>query len=109
MPRKHYKRETRFVSVLTVHVPDARALIDMLRYDRCCPATERESAKIERLMDRRAEPADRIIRLLRFGPSGEPATEGRWRSFACRVLDERSPDDVQLTDAEALALVKAST
>lgn len=103
---KRYKKETRYVSVLTVHVPDVQAFIDMLRYDRCCPATEDESRKIWRLLNEEAVAEDRIVRLHRFAANDLPATEGRWRSFGCRVLDERSPDIEQLTDAQALQILK---
>ena len=110
---KRHKREPRYISVLVVHIPSAEALIDMLRYDRCCPATEDESRKIWRLISdwrvdgsNQATPADHVIRLHRFASSDVPATEGRWRSFGCRVLDERSPDAEQLTDDEILKLAK---
>lgn len=109
---KRQKREPRYISVLIVHVPDVMALIDMLRYDRCCPATEDESRKIWRLLgeDRGggdAKPEDHVIRLHRFAANDTPATEGRWHSFGCRVVDERSPDADQLSEAEAERLAKA--
>jgi len=108
---KRFREEPRYVSVLTVHVPDIMALIDMLRYDRCCPATEDESRKLWRLAGESrggedATGADRVIRLHRFASSDIPATDGRWRSFGCRVLDERSPDAEQLSDEEILKLAK---
>ena len=111
---KKQKREPRYVSQLTVHVPSAEALIDMLRYDRCCPASEDESRKIWRLINdlcvdgvNSATPSDHIIRLHRFAAAETPATDGRWRSFGCRVLDERSTEAVQLNDEELLNLAKA--
>lgn len=108
---RQYRRETRYVSVLTVHVPDASALVDMMRYDRCCPADEDQSRKIERLinLDKSSvdpTPSDHVIRLLRYAATANAATSERWRSFGCVVLDERSPDDIQLTDVEAECLVK---
>lgn len=108
MAKKHYKREMRYVSVLTVHVPSFDALLDMLRYDRCCPATEVESSRIERLIGNSSDPGDHIVRLVRFSPGDARASE-RWRSFGCRVLDERSPKDAPLSDEEALRLARTST
>lgn len=108
---KLQRKEARYVSVLVVRVPDVMTLIDMLRYDRCCPATEDESRKIWRLLGSYRggdEPtsADHVIRLHRFSASVLPATQGRWESFGCRVIDERSPDAPQLTDDEALRLAE---
>ena len=115
--KKFCKKESRYVSVLVVHVAGAEALIDMLRYDRCVPATEVESHKIMRLMTdnygaRRAEDEvarDRVIRLIRYAANDNPATKGRWESFGCRVLDERNPEAEQLTEAEALNLAKITS
>jgi hypothetical protein len=106
--QKHCKRETRFVSLLTVYVPDAQALIDMMRYDSCYPASELESHKICALLGGRACPVDHIVRLVRVAHNDLPATEGRWRSFACRVLDERSPDGEPLSEDVFKSFVEAS-
>lgn len=103
---KRSKRETRYVSILVVQVPSVEALIDNMRYDHCCPATEVESHKIERLINGTATSVDHVIRLFRFASGDVPATVGRWRSFNCRVLDERSTAEEQLTEAEALNLAK---
>lgn len=110
---KRYKREARYISVLVVHVPDVMALIDMLRYDRCCPASEDESRKIWSLLGEKrgggdAKPEDHVIRLLRYSANDMPATDGRWRSFGCRVLDERSPEVEQLSEIDAINLAKVT-
>lgn len=105
--KKHCRRESRYVSILVVYVHDARSLIDSLRYDRCCPATEVESGKILRLMSENDDFPDHVIRLHRFGASEMPADADRWRSYGCRVLDERSPEAEQLTDAQILDLARA--
>lgn len=107
---KQFRKEPRYVSALVVHVPDVMGLIDMLRYDRCCPATEDESRKLWRMLSitrggEPATPADHIIRLHRFAPSNTPATAERWRSFECTVLDERSPDEPEITDRELAAIM----
>lgn len=103
---KKYKKETRYVSVLTVHIPAASALIDMMRYDRCCPMTEADSAKIERLMSRRGEPMDHVVRLYRYSANPDFATKDRWASFSCVVLDERNPDESPPTDADVRNMLK---
>lgn len=105
---RHFRRQGRCVSVLVVYVSSAESLIDMLRYDRCCPATEDESRKIWALMGHQDKPADHVLRLHRFAGTEQPATDGRWRSFGCRVLDERSPEAEQLTDDEILNLAKVT-
>lgn len=113
---KTNKKETRYVSLLTVYVPSAEALIDMMRYDRCCPHTEEEAHKVMRLItawhgtDADRKKADHVITLLRFAAANNPATEGRWQSFGCAVLDERSPDAGPATKEEienAITVAKA--
>lgn len=86
------------VTIITVFVPCADALIDMLRYDACFPHTEDDSNKIRRLMADTTDGDDHIIELKRASANSEPATVGRWQSFGCKVLDERHPD------AEALSI-----
>jgi hypothetical protein len=108
---KLQRKETRYLSTLVVYVPDVAALIDMLRYDRCCQATEDESRKLWRLLGERcggceATLDDHVIRLSRFAAVDKPATEGRWHSYGCRVLDERSPDAEQLDDEAIKNLMK---
>lgn len=103
---KKNKKQTCYISILTVYASSADAMLDMLRYDSCSPATEQESSKIERLMNHRGEPADHVVQLRRFSVNGGEATDGRWRSFGCRVLDERSPDESPLSAEEALNLAR---
>jgi hypothetical protein len=105
---KKRKRESRYVSILVVHAHDVQSLIEVMRYDRCCPATEVESHKINRIASHASEPADHVIRLLRFAAADNPPTIGRWESFGCTVLDERSTEDVQLTGAEQLNLARVA-
>lgn len=101
---KPQRKEYRHVSILTIHAsgPD---FWDMLRYDRCCPATEEESYKINRLVYGSARPEDHIIRLCRYAAAAIPATAGRWKTYGCTVLDERNPDDLQLTDEQLMRMV----
>jgi hypothetical protein len=65
--------------------------IDMLRYDRCSPASEADSSIVERTFDLRAArvagqaQGNQMVRLV--GP--HPPTEGRWQSFGWRVMGQR--------------------
>lgn len=102
---KHYKKEPKFVSILTVRAA-AHGVIDMMRYDRCVPATEEDAYKINRIMQDLAKDDDRIIRLIRYAANDSKATSGRWESYGCLVLDERNPDDVPLSDEAALRLAQ---
>ncbi len=102
--KKIQRKETRYVSNLVVYVPSIESLIDMMRYDRCVPATEDESRKLWRIQGGDASASDHYIRLTRYAAANTPATAQRWESFNCRLLDERSPDAEQLTDAEILKL-----
>lgn len=97
---KKNRRETRYTSVLIVHVPSVESLIDMMRYDRCVPATEDESRKLWRMLGGETKPSDHLVKFHRFAAANTPATAERWKSFECAVLDERSTDEAQLTDDE---------
>ena len=104
MGRRIQRRETRYVSNLVVWVPSVESLLDMMRYDRCVPATEDESRKLWRILGHNASEADHFVRLTRYAAADTPATAERWLSFNCELLDERSPAAEQLTDAEILKL-----
>lgn len=105
MANRIQRRETRYVSVLTVHAPDAYSLIEGMRYDRCCPANEDESRKINKLISGDATGEDCIITLYRYAAAPTPATAGRWSSFGCVVIDERIPDSAPLTLDEARGIL----
>jgi hypothetical protein len=96
---RSFKKETRYVSVLTVRA-SGHGLIDMMRYDRCCPATEEDAHKINRIMTDSDIEGDCLVRLIRYSANNLPATRDRWASYACEVLDERSPDDEPLSDEQ---------
>lgn len=102
---KHYKKESRYVSILTVRAA-AHGIIDMMRYDRCVPATEEDAHKINRIMQDNAQDEDRIVTLIKYSASGHKATAERWASYGCMVLDERNPDDVPLSMEAALRLAQ---
>ncbi len=106
MKLKKRKKETRYVSALTVRYGTISSLIDMFRYDRCCPASEEESGKIERVAGHNGKPEDHVVRLLMFSSNDSGPTIGRWRSFNCAVLDERAPDEPPPTQAEIANLLK---
>jgi len=102
------RRETRYVSVVTMHVPSAAALVDMMRYDCCYPRSEDESRKIWALIAapiNKTKPSDHVVRLVRAAREPLVATALRWASFGCKVLGENHPDEEPMTDEEALALV----
>lgn len=112
MAKKTSKKEQRYVSVLTVLASTVDALVDMMRYDGCFPYLEDDVRRIQAMAHDEIMPGDptgRVVRLTRVSASGESATEARWRSFGCVVLDERRPDVDQLTQAEIAARVAART
>lgn len=59
--------------------------LDMLRYDCCFPASEEDSARMERTFNRRAR--DEATITLRYVSEYKPKgpTDARWRSFGWRV------------------------
>jgi len=109
MAKRPAHRETRYVTILTVHVPDAQAAFDMMRYDRCCPLTEEDSRRLWEIsrIGGSASTEDRIIRFMRFAAARNGCCRERWRSFACTVIDERSPLDQGMSDEQALIKLKA--
>lgn len=78
-----------YVSVLTVSVPRGSFPLDMLRYDNCVPATERDSGKIGRMVAGQSSTEDHTVRLRRFSLNNKPDSyaRARWESFGC-VVDE---------------------
>ena len=107
---KIIKRETRYTSKLVVHVADAAALVEMMRYDSCFPSSEAEAHKIIRLIGHSdaEDGSDHIIRLTRVAMNDNPPTSERWKSFACHVLDVRHPEGSPLSDEEAKHLAAMS-
>lgn len=68
--------------------------IDMLRYDRSCPASESDSHQIERFELRR-------VALTRFSAAGKSGpNEARWKSFGWRVVGIRWWDETTEGDLE---------
>lgn len=61
--------------------------VDMLRYDRATPTTERDSVEISHSLDR-MHPRDtaRTVTVT----SERPLTAGRWESFGWAVVDTKS-------------------
>ena len=106
--RAKSRKETRYVSVVTVHVPSAAALVDMMRFDCCYPRDLDESQKIWALIaavTNKTKPSDHIVRLVRVAHTQLTTTTLRWESFGCKVLGENHPDEEPMTDEEALALL----
>lgn len=110
MAKKTSKNELRYVSIITVLVSTVDALVDMMRYDGCFPHLEDDVRRIQAIAHGEilpGDPTERVVRLTRVSAGGDAATEARWRSFGCVVLDERRPDVDQLTHAEIVARVAA--
>lgn len=101
MPKKLHIKEQRFISIITVYANSAEGCVDMMRYDSCYPTTEEDAHKLGRLMSHDGSPDDHIVQFTRCSRNELPATEGRWRSFNCVVLDERHPE-AQALSIEAL-------
>lgn len=76
-PRNKPDRPVR-ITVRVGQVP-----FDMLRYDRACPWSEKDSGKLERIACGSAEPDDHVVDFVCFA-SGAPSP--RWASFGCQVL-----------------------
>jgi hypothetical protein len=94
MPKKtRGKKQTRYVSRLAVFVPGLNAVIDMMRYECCYPATEVESGKL-------SADTPGIVRFTMVASSDREPSRERWRSFGCVVLATWGADDVGLTDSE---------
>lgn len=105
--RKHYRKESRYVSMVTAHVSSVQGVLDNMRYDRCVPLTEDDSRKLMRMHNGTADPIDHLVRFMRFAATDAPVTERRWASFGATVLDERDPGAAPLSDEEALTLLSA--
>ena len=88
-------KQVRYLSVLTVYVPSSQALIDMMRYERCCPFEELDSSRITSWAsgsDKDRASYNHIVHLLRFAHDANQELSPRWQSFNCRVLDEQPLD-----------------
>lgn len=80
------------MSVITVRVGTIGSVIDMMRYDKCWPATEDDFRKLMRIADQtRKKATQNIVQFIRAGATTRVATE-RWESFGCEVIDVRSVD-----------------
>lgn len=94
MPSKYYRKEPRFVSVLTVRVSSLIGALDMMRYDSCYPFDEEDAHKLHRIgNDASTSTEDRTVRFIRVARNPSPATARRWSSRGCEIIDERSPED----------------
>jgi hypothetical protein len=65
--------------------------MDMLRYDRCFPATEEYANIISRTFHHPLERWEVVVKKVllekRKKNSPSPFTEGRWRSFGCNIQE----------------------
>lgn len=104
---KKHRKESRYITVIAVHVPMTRDVIDMMRYDSCFPSTEEESRKLYALSDGYSEkpkdPKDHLVQFTCAGRNDGTPTVDRWRSFGCTVFTISSPDSPLKTPDELLA------
>lgn len=86
-----HKSEKRYLTTFTVSGSGSFP-IDMLRYDRCVPASEQDAVEIQRTFNESPR-SHKPIALIRFGAGpwdGTPRMEyGRWQSFGWVVQNER--------------------
>lgn len=77
------KQKATKVYVSRVVVRCNRVPLDMMRYDRCVPATEEDAHKLERV-EGTGEAVD--VTFVRFAMNPGPPTEARWPGFGGKVL-----------------------
>lgn len=66
----------------------SRFPIDMLRYDRCMPATETDSNKISETIFEGYSSKDMTIIVMKHSEDKKPNwTPDRWKSFSCEVSE----------------------
>lgn len=96
-----HKAEKRYLTHLVVE-GSGTFPIDMLRYDRCVPETERDASEIAASFSRHFMGEKMRVKLLRFGANPLPANGGcfngvsanprmeygRWASFGWTVVEE---------------------
>lgn len=94
MPKKTVsKKQVRYVSRIAVFVPGLNAVIDMLRYECCYPASEVEAGKL-------SSDKPGIVKLTMVASSNREPSRDRWRSFGCAVLATWGPDEAGPGDPE---------
>lgn len=80
------KKMTCYASFIVVRGRVA-SMLDMLRYDTCYPANERQAAAMWGSFST-GRPAECVVVLARRAANDNPATVDRWRSFNCEVLGQ---------------------
>lgn len=107
MKRKPHRKESRYVTIISVHVPCTRDVIDMMRYDSCFPSTEEESRKLwvlsDGYRDKPKDPKDHLVQFTCVGRNDGTPTVERWQSFGCTVFEVRSLDEPLKSPDELLA------
>jgi hypothetical protein len=81
------REETQYVQRVEILMP-LRGVhwIDMLRYDRCFPATEQDAGKLSRIAEGSAVEADRRVNFIRVTGAKSQPQEARWENFGCKIL-----------------------
>ena len=101
------RRQPILASLMSVSATSAESIIRVMHLERCCPAQEIDSGKIERLAGGYASAADQLIRLIRFASSNIPPDDSACERIGCDILDERStlntgPGEVELAHLATL-------
>lgn len=73
-----------YVTRLCVTI-DGNVPFDMMRSDRCVPATEVDANKLKRIAAGEAREGDRQVLFDRFSLTTNDPTLNRWASFGCTV------------------------
>ncbi len=84
------------VKALLVRVGSISSVLDMMRYDKCYPATEADSGRLEmsRPDSRDRSFGEHLVIFMAHSPAAP--TIGRWASFGCEVIDSGSYASMQM-------------
>lgn len=84
--RERVKAKRQYVVTEIVVTGRGEIPLDMLRFDRCSPAS---SDDVSAILNGRADHRIAVeIRLYRFSPDGSKATVARWHSFGWDVISD---------------------
>ena len=80
------RKEQRYIIEFKVRVSGIGGVLDMMRYDQCYPASQRDSAKLERIASHNDSAEDHVVTFIKSGQAPRIDVQ-RWASFNCQVLD----------------------
>lgn len=79
------QRKREYVATEVVVTGKGEIPLDMLRYDRCVPATGHDVTEI---VSGQANRTVVKVHLVRYSPEGSKATAARWESFGWKVVSD---------------------